>query len=109
MANRQNKVIEGLVNPAVIGGFTLIADDITVDNTAVVTITFPAYTIFTVMVQTTGTSVAKTKSVSGGIGTVTLTATGDGTISYIIVASKNTTVADLDIGTDATYSITPVR
>lgn len=111
MANRQNKVIEGLVNPAVIGGFDVIADQVTMDNAAVLTITFPAKTIFTVLVQTTGTSVAWTKDTSteDGVGVVTFTATGDGTISFIIMSSKNTTVAALDIGTDATYAMTPVR
>lgn len=107
MANRQNLVYD---NKIAVGGFTLIADTITVDDGAVVTITFPAYTIFVVMAQTTGTGVATTKAVnSQGMGTVTLTATGNGTISFIIIASANTTVADLDIGTASTYSITPVR
>lgn len=111
MPNRQNKVIEGLVNPAVMGGFDLIMDQVTMDDGAVLTITWPAKTIFTVIVQTTGTSVAWTKDVSTttGIGVVTFTATGDGLISFIISSSKNTTVAALDIGTDATYAMTPVR
>jgi hypothetical protein len=107
MANRANLVVD---NKIAIGGYTFLADDITVDDGAVITITFPAKTIFTVMTQTTGTSVTKAKSIdSQGMGTVTLTAAGDGTISFIIVASANTTVDALDIGTDATYSITPVR
>jgi hypothetical protein len=108
MANRRNKLMDAPVNPAIMPGFFLIADDVTVDDGAVVTITFPAKTIWTVMVQTTGTSVAKTKAVSSSIGTVTLTATGAGTISYIIFASVTETVADLDILTASTYAITPI-
>lgn len=106
MANRANLVIDNKVS---MGGLQIIADTITCDDGAVITITFPAYTIFTVIATTSGTSVATTKAVSNGIGTVTLTEAGNGTISYIIVASTNTTVADLDILTEATYSITPVR
>lgn len=107
MANRSNIVIDNKLN---MGGLTVIADDVTMDDGAVLTITFPAYTIFTVMVNYTGTSITKAKSVSSGLGTVTLTASGDGTVSFIIIASTNTTVSTpLDIGTDATYTLTPVR
>lgn len=112
MANRRNLIFDNVVNPGIMPGMLIIADDVTVDDGAVVTITFPAKSIWSVMAQTTGTSVAKTKSVSTSgarsVGTVTFTATGAGTISYIIFASTTETVADLDIGTDATYSITPI-
>lgn len=112
MANRRNLIFDTVVNPGVMPGMLVIADDVTVDDGAVVTITFPAKSIWSVFAQTTGTSVTKAKSVSGSgaisTGTVTLTATGGGTISYIIFASVTETVADLDIGTDATYSITPI-
>lgn len=101
-------MLDSPVNPAIMPGLLLIADDITVDDAAVVTITFPAKTIWCVMVQTTGTSVAKTRSISSDVGTVTLTATGDGTITYIIFASVTETVADLDIGADSTKAITPI-
>jgi len=107
MANRQNKVVDGLVNPAAIGGLTVIADQIVIDDGAVVTITFPAYTIFTNICTYSGTAVAKTKAVSSGIGTVTYTATGDGTLDYVIVASTNTTVAAFD-SSDGTIAVTPV-
>lgn len=108
MANRRNLLMDAPVNPAIMPGFKLIADDITVDDGAVVTIAFPAYTIFTVLAQTTGTGVATTKAVSNGVGTVTLTATGNGTISFVIFASVTETVDALDIGVSSTYSITPV-
>jgi hypothetical protein len=107
MADRRNKQLDGPINPAIMGGLIFISDTITADNGAVITITFPAKTIFTVIVQTTGTGVASTKSVSNGTGTVTFTLTGDGAVSFIITGSTVETVADLDILTEATYSITP--
>ena len=109
MANRRNKQLDGPVNPAIIGGMIFISDEVTVDDGAVVTITFPAKTIFMVMVQTSGNAVGKSKSVSNGVGTVTLTAVGAGTIAYIITASVTEEVADLDIGAAATYTINPVQ
>ena len=108
MADRRNLIMDAPVNPAIMPGLFFIADDITCDDGVVITITFPAKTIWTVMVQTTGTAVAKTKSVSNSTGTVTFTATGNGTISYIIVASVTETVADLDILAVSTYALTPI-
>src|SRR5574337_1243016 len=106
MANRRNLLFDAPVNPALMPGLMIMADDVTVDNGAVVTITFPAKTIWTVIAQTTGASVTKAKSVSNDVGTVTLTASGNGTISYIIIASVTETVADFDILTASTYSLT---
>ncbi len=108
MPNRRNIMLDTPVNPGIMPGLLLIADDITVDDGAVVTITFPAKTIWCVMVQTTGSSVTKARSVSSEVGTVTLTANGDGTITYIIFASITETVADLDIAAAGTYAMTPV-
>ena len=108
MANIRHMLMDTPVNPAIMPGFRLIAGEITADDGAVITIPFAAKTIFVVIAQTTGTGVAKTKSVSADIGTVTFTATGDGTISYIIMASVTETVDDLDIDTDSTYTLTPI-
>lgn len=107
MADRRNVMFYKPVGPSFLPGMILIMDEVTVDDGAVVTISFPAKTIQMVMAITSGTGVATAKSVTSNIGTVTLTATGNGTISYIIVASETETVDDLDILTEATYTITP--
>jgi uncharacterized membrane protein len=107
MANRRNLIMDAPVHPAFLPGLFFIADEMTVDNASVVTVTFPAKGIWLVFAQTTGTSVAKTKDVTNNVGTVTFTATGNGTLSYLILASATETIAALDIGTDATYTITP--
>lgn len=109
MADRRNIMMDAPVNPAFMPGLILIVDEITADDSAVITYTFPAKTIFAVFAQTSGTSVAKTKDVTNNVGTVTVTLTGNGTVSLLIFASVTETVAGLDIGTDSTYSITPTR
>ena len=107
MANRRNLIMDAPVHPAFLPGMFLIADEITADSAAVITVTFPAKGIWLVFAQTTGTSVAKTKDVTSNVGTVTFTLTGDGTVSFLIIASVTETIAALDIGTDATLSVTP--
>lgn len=107
MADRRMKIMDVPVNPAMMPGLVLLADSITGDDGAVITITFPAKHIFAVLATTTGTSVASAHSVSSGVGTITLTLTGNGTVDFIALASITETIGALDIGTEATYSLTP--
>jgi len=87
------------VNPAILPGLIMLADDITLTDTKTLTITFPAKWIWTVIAQTTATSVTKTWSVTNDVATVTLLAGGTGVISYLIIASVT------EVGTDNTSTV----
>ena len=103
MANRRNLIVDAPVNPAIMPGLFVIADDVTLTDTKTLTITFPAKWIWTVIAQTTGTSVTKTYSVTNSVATVTLLANGTGIISYLIIASVTETGATNTITTDTTH------
>lgn len=97
MANRRSKVIDGLVNPAVMPAFNTLADTVTLTDTKVLTITFPAKTIIAVVASafadTDAAKVVSAASVSNNIGTVTFTKTGTNKFSYIIMYTPTETIA----------------
>ena len=113
MANRRNKVMDGPVNPAIMGGLSMIADTSTITATKAITLTFPAKTINAVVVSSTADTDAEkvvwTASVTNDIGTVVLTATSAGAsnkCSYIIIYTPTETIAADVVTDDAAY--TPV-
>ena len=131
MANRRSKVIDAIVNPAVMPGFTMFADTVTLTDTKVLTVTFPAKSIVAVIasptvvlteatitlagtgtVDFTKSSLTWAASVSGNVGTVTFTADDSvgGTVikfSYIILATPTEVIAANAITTNTTE--TPVQ
>jgi len=113
MANRRSKVMDAPVNPAIMPGFVMIADTVTLTATKALTIVFPAYTIVAVVASSTADTDAEkivwTSAVSSNVGTVTFTATSAGAtnkFSYIILASVTETVAANAITDDT--SETPI-
>jgi len=104
MADRRNKIMDAPVNPAIMPGLILLADDVTLTDTKTLTITFPAKWIWTVLAQTTGTSVTKTYSVTNEVATVTLLANGTGLISYLIIASVTEVGAVNTLTVDTTHT-----
>jgi len=113
MANRRNKVVDAVVNPAIMNGLSIIADISTITATKALTLTFPAKTINAVVVSSTADTDAEkvvwTASVSNDVGTVTLTATSAGATnkcSYIIIFTPTETIAADAVTIDTSY--TPV-
>jgi len=112
MANRRSKVIDALVNPAALPAFSMLADTVTLTNTKVLTITFPAKTVVAVVATSvegnTDASVPVwASSVTGNLATVTFTKTGTGKFSYIIIFSPTETIDASTITDDTTE--TPVQ
>lgn len=100
MANRRSKVMDGPISPAIMPGFVMIADTVTLSATKVLTITFPAYSVIAVVASSTADTdaekIAWTSAVSSNVGTVTFTATSAGAsnkFSYIILATVTETIA----------------
>src|SRR4030065_2455681 len=108
MANRRSKVVDGLVNPAVLPGLQIIADTVTLTATKVLSVVFPAKTVVAVIAASTADTDAEkivwTAAVSSGVATVTFTATSAGAtnkFSYIILATPTETI-DANAITDDT-------
>ena len=80
-------IMDAPVNPAIMPGLMVIAHSTAISNAAVLTVSFPAKTVLTVLYNYTGTSVAVTRTIANNIATVTFTPTGDGTLDYLIVGS----------------------
>lgn len=95
----RTKIIDGIVNPAVMSGLTLITGTVTLDSTKTATISFPAKGIFMAMGTIGVAAAAHTKSVSNGVGSVVFTAAANGDLDYIIVASVSETFTAPDAGT----------
>ena len=114
MANRRSLVVDGLVNPAVMGGLQFIADTVTLTATKVLTVTFPAKTIIAVLASSTADTdaelIAWTSAVSAGFGTVTFTATSAGAsnkFSYLIISTPTETIAANTLTDDTTETPKP--
>lgn len=107
MANRRAKVIDKLVNPAVLPGMVVIAGRVTVDNTKTVTITFPAKSVWFAIATLGVAAVARTVTITGNTAVVVYTAAADGELNYFIIASETETIADVDAGT-SNVDITPI-
>jgi hypothetical protein len=106
MSELRHKVIDKLVNPAVMHGLVVIAGSVTLDSTKTATITFPAKSVLA-RIGTIGTAaVANTTTITSGVASVVFTAAANGTLDYIIVASETETISLTDAGT-ADISITP--
>lgn len=114
MANRRSNVIAEPVGPSFLPGMDVYTDTVTLTDAKVLTITFPAKTIVSVIKSVFGDvatteSVAAAASVTGNVGTVTFTATSASAVkfSYIIVASQTETIAANTLTVDT--SETPVQ
>lgn len=109
MADRRSKIMDAPVNPAVMPGLIVIADIVTLTATKVLTITFPAFTIISVVASSTADTDAEkivwTAAVSSNVGTVTFTATSAGStnkFSYIIFATVTETINANAVTVDST-------
>jgi len=94
MADRRSKLINSMVNPAVMPGLQILADTVTLTDTKVLTVTFPAKTVISVVASSSADTDAEkivwASSVTDEVATVTFTATSAGAsnkFSYIILAT----------------------
>ncbi len=99
MADRRNKIVDAIVNPAVMGGIIIIADTVTGIKTESHTVVFPAKTIIAVVASTKADTDAEKLvtawSVTDDTATVTFTPSSAGTagaFSYIIFATETETI-----------------
>lgn len=92
-------VMDTPVNPAILSGLVMISRSLILTGGPVLTVTFPAKTIISILQNFTGTSVAVTRTIANDIATVTFTPTGDGTLDYMILASVTEVIT-----TNAAYS-----
>lgn len=113
MANRRVKIVDGLVNPAVMSGLHLLADTVTITATGkYVELTFPCKSIIAVttssFLDTDAEKVVTTASVTNDVATVRFTKTtaSSDTFSYIILYTLTETLTSLSSAAD--YSVTPV-
>lgn len=112
MANRRSKVVNAISHPAIMPGLSILADTVTMANTEVLTITFPAKSILAVVAQSfldvDAEKVVATAVVSNNVGTVTLTKTSANTdkVSYIIFYTIVETITANDLSGNT--SETPV-
>lgn len=114
MANRRSKVVDGIVNPAVLGGFTIIADTVTLTATKALTVSFPAKTVVAVLASSTADTDAEkivwSSSITAGVASVVFTATSAGAsnkFSYLIIATPTETIADNTLTDDTTETPKP--
>ena len=112
MANRRSKVMDAPVNPAIMPGFIMVADTVTLTATEVLTVTFPAKTVIAVLTSSTADTDAEkivwASSVTNNIASVTFTATSAGAsnkFSYLILATVTEVIA---ANTTGTTTETPV-
>jgi len=94
MADRRSKIINAIVNPAVMPGLFMIADTVTLTKGKVLTVNFPAKSVISVIASSSADTDAEkivwTSAVSNETATVTFTATSAGAsnkFSYMILAS----------------------
>lgn len=113
MANRRSKLINSIVNPAVMPGFAMYADTVTLTATKALTVTFPAKTVIAVVASSTADTDAEkivwSASVTNDTATVVFTATSAGAsnkFSYIILATVIETIAANTLTDDTTETPT---
>ena len=101
-ANRRSLVMDAPVHPAILPGLVVIVDTVTLSDTIVLTVTFPAKTILGVFVtnhsgnEITAEGIAIADSVTSNVATVTFTCAKSGStinFSYQIWASMTETIA----------------
>lgn len=104
------------VGPSFLPGLAMYADTVTLSDTKVLTLTFPAKTVIAVLVtnssgnEITAESIAWAASVSGNTATVTFTCAKSGStikFSYLVLASVTETIAANTLTADT--SETPVQ
>ena len=113
MANRRVKVVDAIVNPAVLPGFSMLADTATVTATGkYVEVSFPCKAIWAVLtsadLDVDAEKIVVTRTVSNDVGTVRFTATtaSSNTFSYIIIYSVTEgAVTALSTADDTTYTV----
>lgn len=114
MANRRSIVVDGLVNPAVMGGLQFIADTVDLTATNVLTVSFPAKTVIAVLTSSTADTDAEkivwASSITNGVASVTFTATSAGAsnvFSYLIIATPTETISANTLTGDTTETPKP--
>ena len=111
MADRRSKVMNKQVGPWALPGMVFLADTVTLTNTKVLTLTFPAKTVIAVLTSTAADTdaalVVWAASVSDDVATVTFTKTGTNIFSYLIIATEVETIAANTLTADT--SETPVQ
>lgn len=104
--NDRSKVIDAIVNPSILPGFTLVSGTVAVTNANVVTVAFPARGIF-FAISITGTTVAAgVVTVTAGTASVAFTAGATGNMNYLIIGSTTETYTPGSTG-NANVTITP--
>lgn len=114
MANRRSLAIDGLVNPAAFGGFSIVADTVTLTATKVLTVSFPAKTVVAVLASSTADTdaelIAWASSITSEVASVTFTATSAGAsnkFSYIIIYTPTETISANTLTDDTTETPKP--
>ena len=99
MAERRNKIIDAIVNPAVMPGLIMVADTVTGVKTESHTVVFPAKSIISLVVSqqadTDAEKLVYSHSVTANVATLTFTPTSAGTaaaFSYICLATITETI-----------------
>jgi len=104
--NDRSKVIDAIVNPNVLPGFTMIAGRIDATATKVATVSFPARGVFLAIGIQDTHAILGAVTVTGGVTTVAFTAVATAELDYFIIASATETYTPgSDGGADVT--ITP--
>ena len=114
MANRRNKIVDAIVNPAAMPGLSIIADTVTVTgNDKDLTITFPCKSIIGVFVSPQvgadeSETVTWSATVTNDVASVVLTSiTGSAVVaSYMILYTMTETLTANGISGDATQTPT---
>ena len=107
MATKRRSIVKD--NALWFPGMSIIADSITLDNAAVLSVTFPAKTVLAVIAQshldTDATKVVTAWTITNGVATVTFTKATTGAFSYIILYTiTETQTSPLTVTTSTTHT-----
>jgi hypothetical protein len=100
MSKVVNKVIDGLVNPAVMSGFQVFAGQVNLDDTNTLTVEVPSKSIISAIGTCSAGSVTVTIDTSGTYPKAVFTKATDGILHYVIIASQTETPAVIDADTN---------
>lgn len=91
------KVIDKIVDPAVMSGVKVYAGQVDLDNTKKATFTILCKSVISAIVScSAGTAVAVTEmNAAGSAATVTITKSTDGVVNYLIITSETENIAYL--------------
>lgn len=113
MANRRVKIVDAVVNPAVLPGLSILADTVTVTSTGkYVEVSFPCKAIWAVLtsadLDVDAEKVVVTRTLSNNVATVRFTATtaSSNTFSYVIIYTMTENAeTTLSASDDTTYTV----